>query len=93
MFSHVLPHRRLYGDAEGEDVVLIYDDKSEKFYAMDAVCSHEGGPLDLGDIEDIDGDRCIVCPWHHFEFRLCDGQSPTTGLQVGKSKLKLPLLI
>jgi len=49
---------------------------------MDAVCSHEGGPLNLGDIEDVGGDRCLVCPWHRYEFKLTDGYSETTGLQV-----------
>ncbi|KAF6027537.1 hypothetical protein EB796_014152 [Bugula neritina] len=73
--------RRLYGDSEGEDIVLIYDDEEDSFHAMDAVCSHEGGPLNLGDIEDVGGDRCLVCPWHRYEFKLTDGYSETTGLQ------------
>ena len=73
---------RLYGEHEAEDVVLVYDIEEDQFHAMEAVCSHEGGPLDLGDIEDIDGERCLVCPWHRYEFKLTDGYSDSSGLQV-----------
>ena len=62
--------------------MLVYNVEEDSFYAMDAVCSHEGGPLDLGDIEDIGSDRCLVCPWHNYDFRLQDGYSESTGLQV-----------
>ena len=78
-----IPHCRLYGETEAEDAIIIYDDEADSFHAMDALCSHEGGPLDLGDIEDFNGSRCVVCPWHHFEFRLTDGLSESSGLQVG----------
>ncbi|MFC7219493.1 Rieske 2Fe-2S domain-containing protein [Streptomyces polyrhachis] len=40
-------------------------------YALSATCTHEGGPLDKGEIV---GDGCIKCPWHGSEFRLTDGQ-------------------
>lgn len=76
------PTFRLYGESEGEDVVLVYDIEEDTFHAMDAICSHEGGPLELGDIEEIDGERCLVCPWHGYEFRLTDGCSDSSGLQV-----------
>jgi hypothetical protein len=38
-----------------------------------------GGPLHLGDIEDLgnDDDDChITCPWHAFRYSLVDGSSP-----------------
>jgi hypothetical protein len=25
-----------------------------------------GGPLEEGDIEDFDGRKCVVCPWHRY---------------------------
>ncbi|XP_055997018.1 uncharacterized protein LOC125646993 isoform X2 [Ostrea edulis] len=65
---------RYYAD-DGEDIVLIYSKKNDKFYALGAVCSHEGGPLEQGDIEDIDGQEKIVCPWHSYDFDLKTGQS------------------
>ncbi|XP_069483751.1 Rieske domain-containing protein isoform X2 [Ambystoma mexicanum] len=45
-----------------------------KFYAMDLHCYHAGGPLHLGDIEDINGQPCIVCPWHKYKIALATGE-------------------
>ncbi len=36
------------------------------------VCAHQGGPLGEGKV--IDG--CITCPWHGWQYRPRDGQSP-----------------
>ena len=66
--------KRFYAE-DGEDVVLIYVSQKQTFYCMDAACSHEGGPLEQGDIEDFDGDLRIVCPWHSFDFDLKTGRS------------------
>lgn len=38
--------------------------------ALSATCTHEGGPLDQGT---IDENGCITCPWHGSRFRLTDG--------------------
>jgi glycine betaine catabolism B len=35
-----------------------------KVYAMDAVCSHEGGPLEEGTLERYN----LTCPWHYAIF-------------------------
>lgn len=35
-------------------------------------CAHQNGPLGEGRI--IDG--CVTCPWHGFQYRVTDGQSP-----------------
>jgi len=43
-----------------------------KVFAIENVCAHQGGPLGEGNV--IDG--CITCPWHGFQFRPEDGQSP-----------------
>lgn len=40
--------------------------------AVANVCSHQGGPLGEGKV--IDG--CITCPWHGYQYRPADGQSP-----------------
>ena len=42
------------------------------FSALDNHCPHQGGPLGEGKI--VDG--CITCPWHGFQYRMEDGQSP-----------------
>jgi nitrite reductase/ring-hydroxylating ferredoxin subunit/uncharacterized membrane protein len=48
--------------------VLLYRDGNE-VYAIGAVCSHAGGPLDEGT---FDG-ACVQCPWHDSVFDLRDG--------------------
>jgi glycine betaine catabolism B len=55
----------------GKPVRVDVDDKAivlalvcGKVYAMDAVCSHEGGPLEDGSIEGFS----LICPWHQGIF-------------------------
>jgi nitrite reductase/ring-hydroxylating ferredoxin subunit/uncharacterized membrane protein len=63
-----LPQRTpLRAEVDGVPV-LLYRDGPEVF-AIGAVCSHAGGPLDEGEIED----RCVRCPWHDSVFDLRDG--------------------
>lgn len=52
---------------EGKLVKVDVDDKSiimtkinGKLYAMDAVCSHEGGPLEDQELQGY----TLICPWH-----------------------------
>ncbi|XP_053451964.1 Rieske domain-containing protein [Nycticebus coucang] len=53
--------------------VVIFCHKGE-YYAMDIRCYHSGGPLHLGEIEDFDGQPCIVCPWHKYKITLATGE-------------------
>ena len=62
---------KLYPDIEDDDDMVIQPDdialfyiEDGTFYAMDCSCPHEGGPLDLGDIEELDGITSVICPWH-----------------------------
>jgi len=45
-------------DIEGKSIVLVM--LNGKLFAMDSVCSHEGGPLENGLLEGYN----IICPWH-----------------------------
>src|ERR671917_676219 len=47
---------------EGKSIVLAV--VLGKVYAMDAVCSHEGGPLEDGSLEGYE----LKCPWHYAVF-------------------------
>jgi ferredoxin-NADP reductase/nitrite reductase/ring-hydroxylating ferredoxin subunit len=60
-------------DLNGKAIVIAL--VSGKVYAMDSVCSHEGGPLEDGTIEGY----CLVCPWHQgiFDIRTAKA-SPET---------------
>lgn len=52
--------------------VFRHGDNGEKFSAVQSVCAHQGGPLGEGKV--VDG--CITCPWHGYQYRPEDGQSP-----------------
>jgi ferredoxin-NADP reductase/nitrite reductase/ring-hydroxylating ferredoxin subunit len=54
--------RLLRVDIEGKSIVLAR--VQENIYAMDAVCSHEGGPLEDGSLEGYE----LKCPWHYAIF-------------------------
>ncbi|KAG5849068.1 uncharacterized protein HI_0077 [Anguilla anguilla] len=70
---------KLYSE-DGEHIVLVHAE-NDGYWAMDSSCPHEGGPLDLGDIEDLgNGKLALICPWHHFDFCLETGES-STGLK------------
>ncbi len=61
-------------DVNGTPIVLAT--VGGKVYAMDAVCSHEGGPLEEGTIEGY----CLTCPWHQAIFDVRTAKvSPETG--------------
>jgi ferredoxin-NADP reductase/nitrite reductase/ring-hydroxylating ferredoxin subunit len=49
-------------DVEGKPIVLTK--VNGKVFAMDAVCSHEGGPLEDGTVEGYN----LNCPWHNAVF-------------------------
>ena len=42
-----------------------------KFYALDGVCTHEGGPLGEGT---VDGEE-LVCPWHEGRYNIATGEA------------------
>ncbi|MDQ7908493.1 Rieske 2Fe-2S domain-containing protein [Phytohabitans sp. ZYX-F-186] len=41
--------------------------------AMIGNCGHQTGPLADGELVSVDGEDCLVCPWHGSTFRLADG--------------------
>jgi ferredoxin-NADP reductase/nitrite reductase/ring-hydroxylating ferredoxin subunit len=49
-------------DVKNKPIVLTK--VSNKVYAMDAICSHEGGPLEDGNVEGYN----LTCPWHYAVF-------------------------
>ena len=44
-----------------------------RFYAIDYVCTHDGGPLDQGVLED----RLVECPRHGAKFDVTTGRPVT----------------
>ncbi|KAM6110086.1 Rieske domain-containing protein [Phoenicopterus ruber ruber] len=64
--------QRVTAKVNGREVIIFYHEG--KFHAMDSRCYHEGGPLYLGEIEDINGQACIICPWHKYTITLETGE-------------------
>jgi nitrite reductase/ring-hydroxylating ferredoxin subunit len=58
----------------GETPIVVYREQ-EHFSVLIARCAHQGGPLPEGRTVDVDGDRCVECPWHGSVFRLRDGKA------------------
>ncbi len=54
----------------GENLALVRD--GDAISALHGVCAHQGGPLAEGRVRN----GCLVCPWHGWEYRPADGQSP-----------------
>ena len=54
----------------GDATVLLYR-SGARVYAIGSRCSHAGGPLEDGKVDD--DARCVQCPWHGSVFRLEDG--------------------
>ncbi|MFC8706665.1 Rieske 2Fe-2S domain-containing protein [Streptomyces anulatus] len=60
--------------------VLVVREAGDRVHVLADTCSHMGGPLSGGTLED----DCVRCPWHGSLFRLNDGwnvQGPATAPQ------------
>lgn len=77
----------MYSSLGGKSDVCLFHVKGE-FFAMDARCSHRGGPLCQGDIEETNGVLQVFCPWHEYDFNLRTGSSGS-GLQQQVYEVKL----
>uniref|UniRef100_A0A8D3B6F2 Rieske domain-containing protein n=1 Tax=Scophthalmus maximus TaxID=52904 RepID=A0A8D3B6F2_SCOMX len=54
------------------DVLVLFH--QGQLHAMDTRCYHSGGALQYGDIEEFNGQLCIVCPWHKYKITLAEGE-------------------
>lgn len=57
----VVKHEREY--------IAVFHTK-DAFFAINDTCPHLGGSLGTGWVTE---EGTIVCPWHGWEFRICDG--------------------
>jgi nitrite reductase/ring-hydroxylating ferredoxin subunit len=55
-------------ELEGNNIVLAM--VNGQVFAMDAVCSHQGGPLEEGNLEGYN----LTCPWHYAVFDVRNGK-------------------
>ena len=54
-------------------IVLIH--AAGQYYALDDVCTHDGGPLSNGEINSQEG--TIACPRHGAKFAIASGDAVT----------------
>ncbi|KAL4432388.1 hypothetical protein ABPG77_001687 [Micractinium sp. CCAP 211/92] len=80
---------RLHGQVEGRYVTVLQHDG--RLYCLDSVCFHAGGPLGLGDIEELPGGHsCLKCPWHYYFVSLESGEKWYQGTVAGPDGKLLP---
>ncbi len=52
-----------------ENRVIAVFRHAGSWYAIDGMCSHQGGPLADGVVRD----GCVTCPWHGWQYDLATG--------------------
>ena len=60
-------------EVDDQPIVLIH--AGGQFYALDDVCTHDGGPLSDGPVDAQEG--TIACPRHGAKFALATGDALT----------------
>lgn len=68
-----LPQRQLV-TREIDDVSVVLYRHDDEVTVMLERCPHQSGPLGEGQVQEIDGHDCVVCPWHGSAFRLNGGE-------------------
>ena len=67
-------HVRAAGaDAKSKPRAVLLALVNGHVHCLDRRCFHAGGPLDMGDIEELDGRTCIRCPWHRYAIDIETG--------------------
>jgi 3-phenylpropionate/trans-cinnamate dioxygenase ferredoxin component len=69
--SDVPPGKKVIVEVDGILVVVV--NLEGKYYAIEDVCTHDGGPLGEGDLEDGQ----IICPRHGSRFDVRTGNALT----------------
>ncbi|WP_246053310.1 Rieske 2Fe-2S domain-containing protein [Actinocorallia herbida] len=59
--------------------------QGDRVHVLADACAHLAGPLHQGRITAVDGQTCVMCPWHGSVFRVTDGSvvdGPATARQT-----------
>ena len=56
-----------------DSMELLLCNVGGKIYAIEDVCTHDGGPLDQGELEG----ECVICPRHGATFDVRTGDALT----------------
>ncbi len=52
-----------------KDLEILVANIENKFYGLEARCSHAGAPLEEGTLNG----EVLTCPWHGSQFNVADG--------------------
>ena len=80
---------RVHAKIDGRFVSVLRGLDGRALYCIDAVCYHMGGPLTVGDIEEVNGHECVVCPWHHYSVTLETGAKLYQAMEFDAQTRKL----
>ena len=68
-----LPEAELVTRQIGDVGVLVYRE-GDRVTAMLDRCAHQSGPLGEGRLVRVDGQPCVMCPWHGSTYQLFNGE-------------------
>src|ERR671925_725233 len=55
---------------KAKDKQIVLSMVEGKIYAIDAICTHKGGPLEQGNLQGYN----LKCPWHYAVFDVRNGK-------------------
>ncbi|MBA3369180.1 MAG: Rieske 2Fe-2S domain-containing protein [Geodermatophilaceae bacterium] len=95
------PVLRVSQDSDDRPTPLCVLRHGQQAQVLVDVCSHLGGPLHSGELVEVGGKECLVCPWHGSTFAVSDGSvargpavAPATVLHTrvsaGRLEARLP---
>lgn len=70
-----------------EGKVIALANVGGKFYAVDNVCLHRGGPLGQGLLQN----QNVTCPWHAWQYDVTTGkvlQNPAVGVDCYPTEVR-----
>uniref|UniRef100_A0A672HC41 Rieske domain-containing protein n=1 Tax=Salarias fasciatus TaxID=181472 RepID=A0A672HC41_SALFA len=81
--DELIKAKRCVRPVEDRDVLIIH--ARGRFFALDSHCYHAGGELLNGDIEEINGRLCMVCPRHKYKICVADGEGLYTATDTNEN--------
>ncbi len=83
--NEVLPGQMKPVEFENETVCIV--NPGGKIYAINNICTHEGGPLAEGTLNEYE----VECPWHgaRFDVRTGEVKSPPAESPVSTYEIKI----
>ena len=68
-----LPEAQMVSREIGDVRVGVYRENGDVSVLLDR-CAHQSGPLGEGRVVRVDGQACVMCPWHGSTYKLSDGE-------------------